>query len=82
MGESLKTEVKLPVWVFGLLLTILLGLFAFNATFATTKKETEINTSDITVLKATKADKSDVDRIYKKLDSIEQLLIDHMKEKK
>jgi len=53
-------------------------MFAFNATFATTKKETETNSKSIEVLQATKVDRTEFNMVSKQLDEIQKLLIEHM----
>jgi hypothetical protein len=78
MGEALKSEVKIPVWMFSIILVLMLAILGFNASFAGTVQQVKTNTIEI----EKKANQSDVDRIYNKLDKIETLLIDHMKEKK
>lgn len=78
MGEAMKAEIKLPVWAMGLLVTLLLALLAYNATFASTVAKVEQNTKSIELLQKDKADKETVEKIYNKLDKIETLLIDHM----
>jgi hypothetical protein len=81
MGDALKQEVKLPIWMIGLILSLLIAIFSYSVVFGGTSKATELNTKQIEILQATKADKEDMDKVYNKLEKIEGLLIDHMKEK-
>lgn len=81
MTEKLKEGIVLPIWLVGVLVTLLLALLAYNASFASTSTLVNEHTKSIENLQNTKADKESVDRIYKKLDTIESLLIDHMSKK-
>jgi len=81
MVEKFRNDVKIPVWMFGIVLSILLALFAYNTIFASTRKQVEVNTVRLDNVEKNKAEKSDVDRIYVKLDKIEGLLIEHMERK-
>lgn len=77
MTEILQKDIKVPVWMFGIILTVLLAILAFNASFAGTKQQVKTNTIEI----EKKANQVDIDRLYKKLDDIENLLIQHMEKK-
>jgi hypothetical protein len=81
MTERLKEGIILPVWVVGVMVTLLLALLAYNATFASTVTVVQQHTKSIEVLQKDKADKESVDKIYNKLDKIETLLINHMSKK-
>jgi hypothetical protein len=57
MGETLKGEVRIPNWMFGIILTILMAILVFNASFAGTKAEVVQHTKQIELLQKDKADK-------------------------
>lgn len=67
MAEILKNEIKIPVWMFSILLTIMLGLLGFTAANATNRQQilqngieiTNIKNNEIKTLQADKADKAD-----------------------
>jgi hypothetical protein len=93
MTEKIKEKVQLPVWLLTLILSAIVGLFVYSITFAgnysalqsnvniNSKALIELKNGEIKQLEQNKAEKSDVDRIYKKLDNIEQLLIEHISKK-
>jgi hypothetical protein len=58
MGEALKQEVKLPIWIIGLLLSLLITMFTYTSIWGQTKKQVENNTKAIEALQTDKADKN------------------------
>lgn len=78
MGERLRETVAVPKWMFGIILTILLGILAFNASFAGTKAEVTQHTKQIEVLQKDKADKEMLILILEGQKRIEQKLDSHI----
>jgi hypothetical protein len=82
MAEILKNEIKIPVWMFSILLTIMLGLLGFTAANATNRQQilqngieiTNIKNNEIKTLQADKADKAEVVQMQSSLVRIENKL--------
>ena len=94
MVERIKNKVELPVWLLTLILSGIVGLFTYSISFAgnyaemkrdiitNTQAIKDIKNTEIKSLQDTKADKNIVDLVFSKLDKIENLLLDHMQDKK
>jgi hypothetical protein len=89
MGEAFKSEVRLPVWLVTLLISMMLSLLVYSSTVGAQTKQVELNTKAITELKNNdiknleekKADKEIVNQIYSTLNRIENKLDGHIAQK-
>jgi hypothetical protein len=78
----LKSDVKIPVWMFGIILTLMLALLGFTAVNATSRQQVVQNTIEISNIKnneikqlqSDKADKVEVVTIQTTLVRIENKL--------
>ncbi len=73
MGEKLRETIQIPKWMFGIILTILIGILAFNASFAGTKQEVNTHTKEIELLRKDKVDKETLNLV---LEGIKDLKAD------
>jgi hypothetical protein len=78
MGEKLKETVPVPKWMFGIILTILIGILAFNASFAGTKVEVTQHSKQIEILQKDKVDKEMLNLILEGQKRIESKLDSHL----
>jgi hypothetical protein len=78
MGERLKETVAVPKWMFAIVLTILMAILGFTASFAGTKQEVIQNTKSIEYLQNTKADKETLTLILEGQKRIESKLDTHI----
>ena len=81
MGEAMKNEVKIPVWMFSIILALLLAILGFNASFAGTVKQVQVNTKAIEQLQDKKADQSVLLLILEGQKRIEGKLDQHISQK-
>jgi hypothetical protein len=81
MGEALKGEVRIPTWMFGIILTVLMIILGFNASFAGTKVEVQQHTKEIEILQKEKADKETLILILEGQKRIESKLDTHIANK-
>jgi len=81
-AETLRQDIKIPVWMFSIIISIMLALLAFTAANATMRQQVNQNQLEITNMKnneiknlqADKADKAEVVQIQSTLVRIENKL--------
>jgi hypothetical protein len=89
MGEVLKRNINIPIWLLGILVTIIMAIFSWGlataSSSATIKSKVENTEKIIEELKlvdkqlqADKADKATIDNVYKALERIETKLDIHI----
>lgn len=82
MVDTLKQEIKVPIWLFTLIVGTLISIasftYSFAADFSKCKTTVEIHTTEINALKTTKVDKELTDKVFKALERIENKLDNHI----
>jgi hypothetical protein len=90
MENTDNKGVYLPPWAIGIIVTVVIGLFGWETLRSSTSSadhvqlitNTEIINNEIKpqleIVKATKADKTDLERIYTELGDIKDLILKHM----
>lgn len=89
MGERTKNTIEIPVWMIGVLVTVIMAIFSWGiataANSSATSNQVKVNSETLKELKAddkylrdTKADKDVINEIRDQLNRIEKKLDDHM----
>ena len=82
MRETLKQEIKIPIWFFTIMVGILVSIASFTYSFAGDfskyKTTVEMHSEEIISLKQNKVDKELVDKVFKTLERIENKLDNHI----
>ena len=82
MRETLKQEIKIPIWLFTLIVGTLISIASFTYSFAGDfskyKTTVEMHSEEIISLKQNKVDKELVDKVFKTLERIENKLDNHI----
>lgn len=88
MSERLKSTINIPVWAISIIITLLLAAFGFTYSFARSSGQANEQIQDcrneISKVQAeirTKADDTDMDRVYNILERIENKLDQHISTK-
>lgn len=82
MVEKLKYEIRIPVWIISIIITVLLAMGGYSVNLAYTVQQVRVNTEAIKKLDS-KVDKevykSDIQDIKASLNSINVYLLNHSK---
>lgn len=69
--DKIRNDIKIPIWMFGIVVTLMLALLGFTAVNATSRQQivqntleiTNIKNNEIKTLQSDKADKSEMKQV-------------------